>query len=59
MKAVPCPICKGEGQVCIGIAVGTASIAPMLERCHGCKGSGWIIIAKVIRVPPKGKVSRA
>jgi len=55
MEAVICPICKGEGTLCVGLGCefistvfGTSGasehILPVLKPCHGCGGKGWVVI---------------
>lgn len=43
MKAVVCPVCNGEGQLCVGI-VPSSSTVPVTKPCHGCDGDGWVVI---------------
>ena len=34
-----CPVCWGEGVVCVGLK---DNLEPLLEPCIGCEGTGWL-----------------
>ena len=55
MKATICPVCKGEGQICVGINPFGTSATPITKPCHGCKGLGWVVIPSYVVVIPKQK----
>jgi len=44
VEAVICPVCKGEGQICMGIDRNSTSATPILKPCHGCDGKGYVVI---------------
>ena len=49
MRAVTCPVCKGEGLVCVGtLNDGTL----VLTNCHGCEGLGWVVIPSFLILFP-------
>ena len=36
-----CPVCYGQGKLPLGDSNTTA---PIEKICHGCNGSGWIVV---------------
>lgn len=49
MKAVLCPVCKGEGFIAqyLGDPHSTAGCTPLPPKlCHGCAGKGWVEVSE-------------
>ena len=45
MKAVICPVCKGEGTLSKKLKGWTTNNnAKKPEICHGCNGKGWVMV---------------
>jgi len=42
MKAVLCPVCRGEGKVTDNSNYSTTSTTQIKKTCHGCRGFGWV-----------------
>ena len=41
-----CPVCYGQGKLPLGDSKTTTTItAPIEKICHGCNGSGWIVVS--------------
>jgi len=43
VKAVICPVCIGEGKVCIDL---DDNLDPITKECHGCGGLGWVEVGE-------------
>ena len=43
MRAVICPVCCGKGTIIKGSLSGISSSNEEVT-CHGCGGSGWVIV---------------
>ena len=44
MKAVICPVCSGSGLVAKPTNPSSSSSIPNVAICHGCGGTGWVIV---------------
>ena len=42
MKAVLCPVCKGDGHLKDAEIMGTEATKITAKLCHGCVGRGWV-----------------
>ncbi len=45
VKAVVCPVCGGIGAVAKAQPTNSTSATPIVEKCHGCQGRGWIEVS--------------
>ena len=40
-----CPVCYGQGKLPLGDNNLCLITAPIEKICHGCNGSGWIVVS--------------
>lgn len=45
-KAVKCPVCTGAGQILQYPPEGSTIASPWPVTCHGCGGSGWVLVSE-------------
>lgn len=41
-----CPVCKGSGRV---YTQGYSTTTATMVTCHGCNGSGWVIVPDEVK----------